>query len=114
MLNANYNDKIDTLQPFAGRLRELQAVCSKLDDVSLVEATLLVKVDVCNNPLVTTVVPFGSTLIELNASHDCGIDTVGLATATNLVCLNASYNPRIQSVCPFASILLELDRRQAM
>ena len=117
VLDARCNDKIDTLRPFAVRLRELHAGgCSKLGvgeynelhDAALAEATHLVKLNVYSNPFVTTVAPFGSTLIELNALGGCGIDTIGLATATNLVCLIASDNSRIQSVAPFASALLEL------
>ena len=92
MLDATSNYKIDTLGPFAGRLRELRAVYTQLDDVALSSATQLVKL--VGSRKMATVAPFGSTLIELDAS--CSeIDDAGLATATNLVCLTG--NSRIQA-----------------
>ena len=104
VLDATSNDKIDTLGAFAGRLRELRAVYTKLDDVALSGATQLVKL--VGSRKMATVAPFGSTLIELDASC-VEIDDAGLATATNLVGLTS--NSRIKSVMPFASTLLELD-----
>ena len=110
VLYVTANSTINTLQPFAGRLRELHVAGrgSKLDDAALVEATQLVKLQAQNNPRLTTVAPFGKTLIELDAIGDCGINDIGLATATNLVCLDASRNARIQNIQSCASTLVEL------
>ena len=108
VLDGRCNRKIRTLQPFAGELRELYATgpASELGDESLVDATGLVKLCVEKNTRVTRLSPFSSTLIELDAAGDCGIDDAALETAASLVCLNGSANPRIQHV---ASTLLELD-----
>ena len=56
----------------------------------------------------TTVAPFGSTLIELDASGDCGIGDVGLATATNGLsgCILNERPPECNVLVP---TLLELD-----
>ena len=79
-----------------------------MGDAALAEATQLVKLNASWNGNVTTVEPFGSTLIELVAvSRSCGITDAGLATATNLVCLLCVDNKEIQSV-RFGSTLLEL------
>ena len=85
---------------------------SKLGDAALAEATQLVMLDASRNRHVTTIAPFGGTLIELHAEGNCGIGgAVGFPSATNLVSLHAGGNPRIESVAPFASSLLELDAR---
>ena len=113
ILNVEENINIETLQPFAHGLRELNAggwLDSSIEDTTLAEAVALVKLDVSWNPQVTTVVPFASTLIELNASASpCGLSDAGLINAVNLTCLNASENEKITTVSPFAETLLELD-----
>ena len=111
VLIANENERIDTLRPFAGQLRELYTESdeSGMDDVALAEATKLVKLSVSFNSFVTTVSPFGRTLVDLEVTGESGIDDAGLQSATNLVCLVADSNPAIRSVAPFASSLLELD-----
>ena len=86
-------------QPYSPlRLRSVSclSISSLLDDVALSEATHLVSLQALHNSKLTTVAPFGSTLIELNTSFDYGIDDVGLATATNLVSLKAIGNARFK------------------
>lgn len=62
-----------------------------------------------NNSKITTVEPFASSLVELEASFACGIGSRGLSEAHKLSKLYAWGNDRIQTVEPFGASLLELD-----
>jgi hypothetical protein len=59
---------------------------------------------------VTTVAPFATTLVELDASgYYCDIGDAGLTSAHNIVKLYARDNQYITTVAPFAATLVELD-----
>jgi hypothetical protein len=59
---------------------------------------------------VTTVAPFATTLVELDASGShCGIGDAGLTSAHNIVKLVAASNRKITTAAPFAATLVELN-----
>jgi hypothetical protein len=62
---------------------------------------------------VTTVAPFATTLVEVDASGgwgcSCGIDDAGLKSAHNIVKLYAVDNRKVTTVAPFAATLVTLD-----
>jgi hypothetical protein len=89
VLNADWNTKITTLQPFAQRLRELRAgnqgaECDcALDDAALADATGLVSLSADFNEAITTVEPFGASLRRLDACESLIVQ----ATAVNEPCV---------------------------
>jgi hypothetical protein len=107
-LNASDNPKITTVAPFAETLVELKArgpngndrlVADSEDcglrDAGLARAHGIVKLDVRNNPYITTVASFAAALVELDARGGCGIGDAGLTMARNIVELDASGNKKI-------------------
>jgi hypothetical protein len=78
-------------------------------DAGLAQAVGIVKLDVYNNPNVTTVAPFAVTLRELNAQGNSGITDAGLAQAAGIVRIYVDNNPKVTTVAPFAVTLRELN-----
>jgi hypothetical protein len=77
---------------------------------SLSEAGVHLRVLRVPDQPVTTVAPFATTLVELDASGlYCGIGDAGLTSAHNIVKLHAENNGNITTAAPFATTLLELD-----
>ena len=113
VLHAARNTKVHHLFSSATNrvhpLRELDAAGdhSAITDDVLRETTALVKFSCIKNTHVTTVAPFGLSLLELDVGHSAVGDS-GLVTATGLVHFSASNNPAVCNLSPFASTLLEL------
>ena len=78
-----------------------------VDDNAIKHLTKLQYLDAFNNPNITTVQPFASTLTELNASIHCGIGDI--KDAKNIKILIANNNRHITE--PFGESLIELDAK---
>lgn len=105
-----YNDKITTLEPFASRLRELDArvyTSTFLDDLAFAAATGLVRLELLRCCGLTTFAPFASSLRVLSLSS-CLMTDACLESVNHLVCFTVCNMSSISCVQPFASSLLEL------
>ena len=96
VLHVSNSRRTLSLDAVARTLRELVAEsCHGLKDANLIRASKLVKLHVSTSD-VTTVAPFASTLLELQANGCyCGINTAGLRGAENLTSLSLKENRKI-------------------
>jgi serine/threonine protein kinase len=105
-----FRQPVTTVVSMAATLVELHAGENEcgISDAGLATAHGIVKLIASNNPKITTVAPFATTLTELDASGS-GIDDAGLSSALHIVKLDAANNPRVTTVAPFATTLVELN-----
>jgi hypothetical protein len=126
LINCNYLEKLDkqyttrlfnitTFHPFKDTLLELDVSYCCYDtyrgfkDDALSILTNLRRLNAENNPYITTCKPFAKTLINLNASYNCGISDEGLKYCTKLQFLAVYCNEKITTCKPFCKTLLELN-----
>jgi len=81
-----------------------------IDNLCLKSCIRLRKLDVSNNPHISSCDLLAKTLRILNASgSQCSIDDRALAQCVNIKELNASYNRGITTCIPFANSIVSLD-----
>jgi len=100
--------KLLNLSQLPQTLRVLCAHNTYLHDWVLSTCTRLKKLDVANNPYITTCAPFAQYIVKLRAIGSCGINDDGLRICHRLKILATSFNPKITMCKPFAKTLRKL------
>lgn len=99
----------DVLQPFAHRLRELDAGSTNMGNEAIRSAQHLVWLDLTFNMLVTSVDFCHTTLRALWATNHTALTDEGIASAVQLTSLSVMGDETIRTLTPFASTLLYLN-----